>query len=142
MKHSIMLLLLCAAVAVQAQEAQVMRDGDGRPTTSRHGVYDSHDRLAVEIEYGYGDDGVVASRTLRQFDRRGRVTREETYTADEYLIFVQEHKYDRRGRRVRTLQTSYDDNGEKTVSRFDYRYSADGKRETFLNGISISPAID
>lgn len=142
MKRAAMLLLLCAALAVQAQEAQLTRDGDGRLTASRHGVYDSRDRLAVEIEYAYDDDGVVASRTLRQFDRRGRITREETYTADEYLIFVQEHKYDRRGRRVRTLQTSYDDNGEKTVSRFDYRHTADGKVETLLNGISISSAID
>lgn len=139
MKHIIILLLLCAAVTAQAQ-SQVTYDSGGRLLSSRHGVYDSHDRLAAEIIYAYSDGGVVETRTLRQYDRRGRVTREETYTADEYLIFVQDYRYDKKGRRTRTTQTSYDDNGEKTVSRFEYRYTADGRTETFFNGRPLDQA--
>lgn len=121
--------MLLTAVAAQAQVA-----------SSQHDVYDSHDRLAVRIVYTYTDSGIVDTRTLKQYDKQGRVTREETYTADEYLIFVQDYRYDKKGRRTRTTQTSYDDNGEKTVSRFEYRYTADGRTETFFNGRPLDQA--
>ena len=117
-----------------AQEVPVTRDAEGRLLTSRHAVYDSHDRLAVEIVYGYGDSGVVETRTLRQYDRQGHLVREETYTADEYLIYTVDNKYDRQGRLVRTVQTDIDDNGVKSISRLEYRYLRDGTRETYLDG--------
>lgn len=123
MKRVVLLLMMLAAVAARAQVA-----------SSQHDVYDNHDRLAVRIVYTYTDSGIVDTRTLKQYDKQGRVTREETYTADEYLIFVQDHKYDRQGRLVRTTQTSYDDNGEKSVSKLEYRYTSDGKKTVLLDG--------
>ncbi|MBP5541983.1 MAG: hypothetical protein J6X88_10080 [Bacteroidales bacterium] len=89
--------------------------------TSQHRVFDDHDRLAVLITYTYDSAGVVETRQLQSFDREGRLTRTELYTADEHLLFTEDITYDRHGNRSRCLQTSYDEEGIPT--RADYRYS-------------------
>ena len=96
--------------------------------TSQHKVFDDRDRLAVLITYSYDTAGVVETRQLQSFDREGRLTRTELYTVDEQLLFTEDIRYDRRGNRVRCLQTTYDEQGYayKAEYKYTYKQQADG----------------
>lgn len=122
--------------AQEVTEPTVICNEAGAVIASRHHVYDSHNNLAVIIEYTYDDNGVVESRTLRSYDKLGRELRMETYSADDYLLFVQQNKYDKQGRKTKTVQTSYDENGIPHTDQFQYKYTAEGCR-TFLNGKEV-----
>lgn len=90
--------------------------------TSQHRVYDDADRLAVLITYTYDTSGVVETRQLQSFDRQGRLTRTELYTADEHLLFTEQITYDRNGNRKRCIQTTYDEEEMPSKAIYQYRY--------------------
>ncbi|MBP5644310.1 MAG: hypothetical protein J6W95_00080 [Bacteroidales bacterium] len=126
------LVLSSYLLPLQAQEAR----------SSQHRVFDDHDRLAVLITYTYDSAGVVETRQLQSFDREGRLTRTELYTADEHLLFTEDITYDRHGNRSRCLQTSYDEEGIPTRADYRYKYTLlpSGKWELTLvrlNGDTI-----
>lgn len=138
MKRICILLLLAAAFGVSAQVAdtagsQVARDENGRPITSVHDVYDSHDRLAVRICYHYDSTGVVRERVLESYDKRGMPRRKEVYSADEYLLFVEEKRWadDHRMTMFRTI--SYDEDGKAAKDTYRYYYFRNGRR-IYCNG--------
>ncbi|MCQ2297807.1 MAG: hypothetical protein MJZ51_04195 [Bacteroidales bacterium] len=141
-RYCIAFLLLLAIGTANAQDdssyAVVRHPETGQPISSRHPVYDSRDRLAVEVTYLYGDDGVVAERSLQSFDKHQYKLRKECYTADDELIFVEEYRWGRfkegRPRRVRKFLTiQYDADGTATKSAYRYCYF-NHKRYIFLNG--------
>ena len=117
------LLVLSALPALWAQEAVINRDDDGRLASSSHKVMDADDHLAVLITYTYDSLGVVSTRMLQSYDRQGRPERKEIYTADEYLLYTEENKYDCHGNRIRCVQTTYDEDGKPTKTVYKYRYS-------------------
>lgn len=131
MKQVVVFLLTLLPLLVSAQ---VERDAQGRLVASRHDVFDAHDRLAVSITYRYDSTGVVESRTLQSFDRKGLPLQLDDYSADEYLLFRQVNRYDRKGRKRKVVQVSYDDNDVpiRTVTR--YRYAQDGTVRIIHNG--------
>ena len=115
-----LLIIACASLIFNFQFSIFNSAGAQEPRTSQHRIYDAADRLAVLITYTYDTSGVVETRQLQSFDRQGRLTRTELYTADEHLLFTEDIRYDRHGNRSRCLQTSYDEEG--LPSRADYRY--------------------
>ena len=115
-------LLSVAAIAV-GQEIGINYDEQGRVVRSSHGVVDANDRLAVLITYTYDSLGVVSTRILQSYDSQGRPERKEIYTADEYLLYTEENKYDCHGNRIRCTQTTYDEDGKPTLTVYKYRYS-------------------
>ncbi len=117
------LLVLSALPALWAQEAVINRDDDGRLASSSHRVMDADDHLAVLITYTYDSLGVVSTRMLQSYDSQGRPERKEIYTADEYLLYTEENKYDCHGNRIRCTQTTYDEDGKPTKTVYKYRYS-------------------
>ena len=117
------LLVLSALPALWAQEAVINRDNDGRLASSSHRVMDADDHLAVLITYTYDSLGVVSTRMLQSYDKQGRPVRKEIYTADEYLLYTEENKYDCHGNRIRCVQTTYDEDGKPTKTVYKYRYS-------------------
>ena len=117
------LLVLSALRALWAQEAVINRDDDGRLASSSHRVMDADDHLAVLITYTYDSLGVVSTRMLQSYDKQGRPVRKEIYTADEYLLYTEENKYDCHGNRIRCVQTTYDEDGKPTKTVYKYRYS-------------------
>lgn len=117
------LLVLSALPALWAQEAVINRDDDGRLASSSHRVMDADDHLAVLITYTYDSLGVVSTRMLQSYDSLGRPERKEIYTADEYLLYTEENKYDCHGNRIRCTQTTYDEDGKPTKTVYKYRYS-------------------
>ena len=117
------LLVLSALPALWAQEAVINRDNDGRLASSSHRVMDADDHLAVLITYTYDSLGVVSTRMLQSYDKQGRPVRKEIYTADEYLLYTDENKYDCHGNRTRCIQTTYDEDGKPTKTVYKYRYS-------------------
>ena len=117
------LLVLSALPALWAQEAVINRDDDGRLASSSHRVMDADDHLAVLITYTYDSLGVVSTRMLQSYDKQGRPVRKEIYTADEYLLYTEENKYDCHGNRIRCTQTTYDEDGKPTKTVYKYRYS-------------------
>ena len=117
------LLVLSALPALWAQEAVINRDDDGRLASSSHRVMDADDHLAVLITYTYDSLGVVSTRMLQSYDKQGRPVRKEIYTADEYLLYTEENKYDCHGNRTRCVQTTYDEDGKPTKTVYKYRYS-------------------
>lgn len=114
MKRALLLLVL-SSYFVLPMQAQVSR-------TSQHRVYDDADRLAVLITYTYDTSGVVETRQLQSFDRQGRLTRTELYTADEHLLFTEQITYDRNGNRKRCIQTTYDEEEMPSKAIYQYRY--------------------
>lgn len=132
MKRIILLLVLCSCFFLPAQAQR----------TSQHRIYDDNDRLAVLITYTYDTNNVVETRQLQSFDKFGRLTRTELYTADEHLLFSEDIRYDRHGNRSRCLQTTYDEEGVPARADYRYKYSqlADGTwelRSIRLNNTSI-----
>ena len=117
------LLVLSALPALWAQEAVINRDDDGRLASSSHRVMDADDHLAVLITYTYDSLGVVSTRMLQSYDKQGWPVRKEIYTADEYLLYTEENKYDCHGNRIRCVQTTYDEDGKPTKTVYKYRYS-------------------
>ncbi len=117
------LLVLSALPALWAQEAVINRDDDGRLASSSHRVMDADDHLAVLITYTYDSLGVVSTRMLQSYDKQGRPVRKEIYTADEYLLYTEENKYDCHGNRIRCVQTTYDEDSKPTKTVYKYRYS-------------------
>ena len=117
------LLVLSALPALWAQEAVINRDDDGRLASSSHRVMDADDHLAVLITYNNDRLGVVSTRMLQSYDSQGRPARKEIYTADEYLLYTEENKYDCHGNRIRCTQTTYDEDGKPTKTVYKYRYS-------------------
>ncbi len=117
------LLVLSALPALWAQEAVINRDDDGRLASSSHRVMDADDHLAVLITYTYDSLGVVSTRMLQSYDKQGRPVRKEIYTADEYLLYTEENKYDCHGNRTRCIQTTYDEDSKPTKTVYKYRYS-------------------
>ena len=117
------LLVLSALPTLWAQEAVINRDDDGRLASSSHRVMDADDHLAVLITYTYDSLGVVSTRMLQSYDSQGRPERKEIYTADEYLLYTEENKYDCHGNRIRCTQTTYDEDGKPTKTVYKYRYS-------------------
>lgn len=126
MKRALLLLVL-SSYFVLPMQAQVSR-------TSQHRVYDDADRLAVLITYTYDTSGVVETRQLQSFDRQGRLTRTELYTADEHLLFTEQITYDRNGNRKRCIQTTYDEEEMPSKAIYQYRYirTPDGTWELSL----------
>ena len=97
-------------------------DEQGRVVSSSHGVMDVNDRLAVLITYTYDSLGVVETRTLQSYDKQKHPVRKEVYTADEYLLYTEDNRYDRHGNRIRCTQTTYDEDGKPTRTVYKYRY--------------------
>ena len=97
-------------------------DENGRVVSSSHGVVDANDRLAVLITYTYDSTGVVETRTLQSYDKQGHPLRKEVYTADEYLLYTEDNRYDRHGNRIRCTQTTYDEDSKPTQTVYKYRY--------------------
>ena len=106
-------MLLCFVATLSwAQEPVLKHNADGRLASSRHDIYDSHDRLKVQIEYTYNDStGAVETRTLTGYDKKGRKSRTEIYSADDLLLFSDTFHYSRDGRLRYRIQKSYDENG-------------------------------
>lgn len=125
MKKALLLTLsvLSSLPALWAQEAVINRDDDGRLASSSHRVMDADDHLAVLITYTYDSLGVVSTRILQSYDSQGRPERKEIYTADEYLLYTEENKYDCHGNRIRCTQTTYDEDGKPTLTVYKFRYS-------------------
>ena len=117
------LYLLTFAVVAVGQEIGVDIDEQGRVVSSSHGVVDANDRLAVLVIYTYDSIGVVETRTLQSYDKKGRPVRKEVYTVDEYLLYTEDNKYDCHGNRTRCTQTTYDEDGKPTETVYKYRYS-------------------
>ena len=115
--------LLVLAFVASGQEIGVNYDEHGRVVSSSHGVVDADDHLAVLITYTYDSLGVVSTRMLQSYDKQGRPVRKEIYTADEYLLYTEENKYDCHGNRIRCVQTTYDEDGKPTKTVYKYRYS-------------------
>lgn len=126
-------LLFAQEGITQGDYSYAIRNEAGQVITSHHPVFDSHNRRTVEIIYSYDESGVVYERTLCSFDKQGREIRRETYTADEYPLFVQETKYDKQGRQIKLTQTTYNEDGTAQTDSFVYKYKGDVCR-TFLNG--------
>ncbi len=97
-------------------------DENGRVVSSSHGVMDVNDRLAVLITYTYDSVGVVETRTLQSYDKQEHPVRKEVYTADEYLLYTEDNRYDRHGNRIRCTQTTYDEDSKPTQTVYKYRY--------------------
>lgn len=97
-------------------------DEQGRVVSSSHGVMDVNDRLAVLITYTYDSVGVVETRTLQSYDKQKHPVRKEVYTADEYLLYTEDNRYDRHGNRIRCTQTTYDEDSKPTQTVYKYRY--------------------
>ncbi len=97
-------------------------DENGRVVSSSHGVMDVNDRLAVLITYTYDSVGVVETRTLQSYDKQKHPVRKEVYTADEYLLYTEDNRYDRHGNRIRCTQTTYDEDSKPTQTVYKYRY--------------------
>ena len=106
----------------QSQEIGVEYDEQGRVVSSSHGVMDVNDRLAVLITYTYDSVGVVETRTLQSYDKQKHPVRKEVYTADEYLLYTEDNRYDRHGNRIRCTQTTYDEDSKPTQTVYKYRY--------------------
>lgn len=126
-------LLFAQEGITQGDYSYAIRNEAGQVITSHHPVFDSHNHRVVEIIYSYDENGVVCERTLCSFDKQGREIRRETYTVDEYPLFVQETKYDAQGRKTKLTQTSYNEDGTTQTDSFVYKYKGDVCR-TFLNG--------
>lgn len=105
-----------------AQEIGVEYNAQGRVVSSSHGVVDANDHLAVLITYTYDSAGVVETRTLQSYDKKGRPVRKEVYTVDEYLLYTEVNRYDRHGNRIRCTQATYDEDGKPTQTVYKYRY--------------------
>lgn len=136
------LFILVTLPSLWGQVMDVERNGQGHIVSSSHGVVDANDHLAVVITYGYDSVGVVETRTLQSYDNQGRPIRKEVYTADEYLLYTEDNKYDCRGNRTRCIQTTYDEEGRSFRNDYRYRYSrlADGSWQLMrirLNGEDI-----
>lgn len=136
------LYLLTFAVVAVGQEIGVDIDEQGRVVSSSHGVVDANDRLAVLVIYTYDSIGVVETRTLQSYDKKGRPVRKEVYTVDEYLLYTEDNKYDCHGNRTRCTQTTYDEDGKPTETVYKYRYSkqADGTWKLTsmrMNGVDV-----
>ncbi len=97
-------------------------DENGRVVSSSHGVMDVNDRLAVLITYTYDSVGVVETRTLQSYDKQKHPVRKEVYTADEYLLYTEDNRYDRHGNRIRCTQTTYDEDSKPKQTVYKYRY--------------------
>lgn len=140
MKRILFFLVMAVSLSAMAQEqtSNVQRDDEGNILSSTHGVFDSHDRLAVLITYSYDDQGVVYTRTLQSYDNQGRPVRIEIYSADEYLLFTENIRYDRQGRRSKEVQVSYDENGIPEKNTLQYKYGKDGSLTILLNGKEIT----
>lgn len=143
------LLLLLPLVGVYAQDDsltyQIVRHPEsGILMQSIHPVYDSRDRLAVEVCYYYGENGMVEKRALQSFDRHASKLRREEYTADDELLFVEIYRWyrnkDGESRRVRMFRTiQYEEDGTVTRSTYRYYYFMQ-KKYIFLNGKLIYSA--
>jgi len=132
MKRLLLLLVFSFYFLVSAaQEAR----------TSQHKVFDDRDRLAVLITYTYDSAGLVETRQLQSFDRQGRLTRTELYTADEHLLFTEDITYDRHGNRSRCLQTSYDEEGVPSKADYRYRYNRTPDGTWELSLIRLNGAV-
>ena len=116
------LYLSVFTLSLPAQETGVDLDESGRVVSSSHAVVDADDHLAVLITYTYDSVGVVETRTLQSYNKQGRPLRKEVYTADEYLLYTEENRYDRHGNRTRCTQTTYDEEGTPTNTIYKYRY--------------------
>ena len=117
------LYLTTLAAFASGQEIGVNYDEQGRVLSSSHGVVDATDRLAVLITYTYDSIGLVETRTLQSYDKKGRPMRKEVYTVDEYLLYTEDNKYDCHGNRTRCIQTTYDEDGKPSQTVYKYRYS-------------------
>ena len=117
------LYLTTLAAFASGQEIGVNYDEQGRLLSSSHGVVDATDRLAVLITYTYDSIGLVETRTLQSYDKKGRPVRKEVYTVDEYLLYTEDNKYDCHGNRTRCIQTTYDEDGKPSQTVYKYRYS-------------------
>lgn len=117
------LYLIALAAFASGQEIGVNYDEQGRVLSSSHGVVDANDQLAVLITYTYDSIGLVETRTLQSYDKKGRPVRKEVYTVDEYLLYTEDNKYDCHGNRTRCIQTTYDEDGKPSQTVYKYRYN-------------------
>ena len=109
---AILLLMLLAATATQAQQPKLKYNSSGRLKQSQHDVYDNHDRLAASIVYTYDDStGIVETRTLTGYNKKGHIRRVEVYSADDVLLFSDTYHYTLGGRLRHRIQKSFDENG-------------------------------
>lgn len=120
-------------------------DLKGRLYSSTHYIYAEGGNLVMTVEYTYDlDSGVVAKRTVSNYDKKERLVAVAQYTADELLLVSEKRKYDRRGNLVKRVRTFYDDkepivNTEKRVYTYDRhgnwiqcRYILNGKQEYMM----------
>lgn len=95
---------------LSAQQPQFQYDSTGRLLRSIHEVYDDHDRLAVAIIYDYNDtSGAVETRTLKGYDKQGRLIRTEIYSDDERLLFTDDIYYCPDGTIRKRKQRNYEE---------------------------------
>ena len=124
-----------------AQEIGVEYNAQGRVVSSSHGVVDANDHLAVLITYTYDSAGVVETRTLQSYDKKGRPVRKEVYTVDEYLLYTEVNRYDRHGNRIRCTQATYDEDGKPTQTVYKYRYIRQSDGTWQLVGIRLNNEV-
>ena len=124
-----------------AQEIGVEYNAQGRVVSSSHGVVDADDHLAVLITYTYDSAGVVETRTLQSYDKKGRPVRKEVYTVDEYLLYTEVNRYDRHGNRIRCTQATYDEDGKPTQTVYKYRYIRQSDGTWQLVGIRLNNEV-
>ena len=124
--------------SLSAQEIVINRNDEGRIVSSSHRVLDANDHLAVLITYNYDSLGIVETRMLQSYDRYDRPLRKEIYTADEYLLYTEENRYDRHGNRTRCIQTTYDEEGHPTSNAYRYRYTRRSDGSYRLVGIRLN----
>ena len=141
LKRFLVLLALCCMLWVpvlSAQEIVVNRDEDGHIVSSSHRVVDADDHLAVLITYTYDSLGIVETRMLQSYDRHGRPLRKEIYSADEYLLYTEQNRYDCHGNRTRCVQTTYDEEGTPSDNTYRYRYTRRSDGSYRLVGIRLN----
>ncbi len=124
--------------SLSAQEVVVNRDEDGHIVSSSHRVVDADDHLAVLITYTYDSLGIVETRMLQSYDRHGRPLRKEIYSADEYLLYTEQNRYDCHGNRTRCVQTTYDEEGNPADNTYRYRYTRRPDGSYRLVGIRLN----
>lgn len=143
MKKIVLILLILYSQfsifnSLWAQEIGVEYNAQGRVVSSSHGVVDVNDHLAVLITYTYDSAGVVETRTLQSYDKKGRPVRKEVYTVDEYLLYTEVNRYDRHGNRIRCTQATYDEDGKPTQTVYKYRYIRQSDGTWQLVGIRLN----
>lgn len=128
---------------------KTVRDDDGDPTevrrytqegrllSSAHYVYAEGGALAAVVTYAYGtdDENVVSSHTETYYDKGGRISTVEQYTADAVLQMTEHYRYNRHGDMTKRVQT-FAEGTDKEVATEQRKYTYD-RQGNWINCIYL-----